>query len=78
MFAYCNNDPVNLVDTGGNRPAWEGPHGEYTDTGTGGWSTYTTQYATISVTARTVTIDAYFVFSDQSYSEVLTNGIKQY
>ena len=35
MYAYCNNSPIDLSDSGGGRPVWEGKHGEYTDTGMG-------------------------------------------
>ena len=67
-----------MSDIEGTRPAWEGRNGEYTDACTGGSTTYTTQYAKVSVTARTVTIDAYFTFSNQFYFEVLTKGIQKY
>ena len=39
MFAYCNNNPTNMSDTEGGRPAWEqnyeGGSVGYTDAGTG-------------------------------------------
>ena len=38
MFAYCNNNPTNMSDTGGGRPSWEHSYGDgivgYTDSRT--------------------------------------------